>query len=434
VYALGLSGFIEIDTTSPMEPLMFGALISAVDPVATLSIMGNSELNCDPLLYTLVFGESVLNDAVAIVLFKTFMMAYDSGEPFSSSTIPSILANFTGITLGSVFVGVGIGLICSYLCKHTEMHRYPEYEISMLFLFAYGSYSFAESLQLSGIMALFFCGVVLSHYNSYNLSPTSQVTAHNIFKSLSTLCEFFVFLFIGMGVCVGKFKNWNFFFIFLAMIICFIARFFNVFPLSAMANLGRTRIISRKMQCVMWFAGLRGAISFALSQNMPGEHKDLYISTTLSIVIFTTIVCGGLTEPFMNKMGMRITVNSPTGLPVTSTDYEKLHTESDHIGGGDDASLSLANGANGGMDSADAVDKGAGTAHIRGAKGPDRSFFQKFDQDYMSPLFGGPLGGEDGDDTDLHHPTPHASGGDVGTGGGIRGSNEFMTHRRIVNA
>jgi sodium/hydrogen exchanger 8 len=71
-YLLGLTGIVTIDTSSPMEALCFGALISAVDPVATLSIMGNPELNCDPLLYSLVFGESVLNDAVAIVLFHTF--------------------------------------------------------------------------------------------------------------------------------------------------------------------------------------------------------------------------------------------------------------------------------------------------------------------------------------------------------------------------
>jgi solute carrier family 9 (sodium/hydrogen exchanger), member 8 len=269
VYLVGVSGVVAIDASSPMEALMFGALISAVDPVATLSIMGNPELNCDPLLYSLVFGESVLNDAVAIVLFKTFMSFYDSGEPFSGTTIPAILVNFSGISLGSIFVGVSI----SYLCKRTEMSRYPEYEISMLFLFAYGSFSFSESLQLSGIMSLFFCGVVLSHYNSYNLSPTSQVTAHNIFKSLAVLCEFFVFLYIGMGVCVGKFKDWNWLFVFLCTVICLIARMFNVFPLSMMANLGRTRIISRKMQCVMWFAGLRGAISFALVTTSPSTNS-----------------------------------------------------------------------------------------------------------------------------------------------------------------
>lgn len=197
VYLVGLTDLVNIDSSSPMEALVFGSLISAVDPVATLSIMGNPELNCDPLLYSLVFGESVLNDAVAIVLFKTFKRFYESGDKFSANTIPSIMASFSGICLGSVLVGVSIGLICSYLCKHTQMRLYPEYEISMIFLFAYGSYSFSEALEWSGIMSLFFCGIVLSHYNSYNLSPTSQITSHNIFKSLAVLSEYFVFLYIG---------------------------------------------------------------------------------------------------------------------------------------------------------------------------------------------------------------------------------------------
>jgi hypothetical protein len=63
-----------------------GALISAVDPVATLSIMGSAELNCDPLLYSLVFGESVLNDAVAIVLFRTFMGYYEEVPKTNTNT------------------------------------------------------------------------------------------------------------------------------------------------------------------------------------------------------------------------------------------------------------------------------------------------------------------------------------------------------------
>lgn len=67
---------------APLASLLFGALISAVDPVATLSIIGNPELDCDPMLYSLVFGESVLNDAVAIVLFRWV------GPPAQAATAP----------------------------------------------------------------------------------------------------------------------------------------------------------------------------------------------------------------------------------------------------------------------------------------------------------------------------------------------------------
>lgn len=56
----------------------------------------------------------------------------------------------------------------------------------------------------------------------------------------------------------------------------------------------------------MWFAGLRGAIAFALSTGMPGASKDVYASTTLMVVIFTTIGCGGLTEPLLHRMNVKI--------------------------------------------------------------------------------------------------------------------------------
>jgi sodium/hydrogen exchanger 8 len=109
-----------IDAENPMEALLFGALISAVDPVATLSIMGAPELQCDQLLYSLVFGESVLNDAVAIVLFKTFRKYYDpEGPDLDSSKIFSVIWSFTIVSVGSIFVGVGLGLGASFLYKNT---------------------------------------------------------------------------------------------------------------------------------------------------------------------------------------------------------------------------------------------------------------------------------------------------------------------------
>ena len=59
------------------------------------------------------------------------------------------------------------------------------------------------------------------------------------------------------------------------------------------------------MQCMIWFAGLRGAIAFALSQNMPGPNKGVYETTTLGVVFFTTVVCGGLTEKVLTRTGMK---------------------------------------------------------------------------------------------------------------------------------
>lgn len=185
------AGLIQnIDDENPMEALLFGALISSVDPVATLSIMGNAELRCDPLLYSLVFGESVLNDAVAISLFKVFAKYYNpNGPDWSESAIPSALLSFLFVSFLSILVGVGLGLAASFLYKHTALSDYPNLETSLLFSFCYLCYATGEALGLSGIMAIFFQGVVLSHYNSYNLSPTAHVASEQLFATLSTIAE-----------------------------------------------------------------------------------------------------------------------------------------------------------------------------------------------------------------------------------------------------
>jgi sodium/hydrogen exchanger 8 len=358
-------GNVTIETSSPLESLLFGALLSATDPVATLSILGSSDINADPVCYSLVFGESVLNDAVAIVLFKTFE-GFKGEKDFH---LGQVFLKFAGVSLGSVFVGLVIGLLNCYLCKNTKMNKYPEYELSVLFLFAYGSYSFSESLQLSGIMSLFFCGMVMSHYNNYNLSASSKVTAQYMFKSLAVLCEFYVYLYLGIAIFTGRMKHFNFLFFLLCMVSILIARAFNIFPLSLAANLFRKNKISRNMQIMIWFAGLRGAIAFALSNNMPEEHRDLYISTTLSIVIFTTVIIGGLTEPMTNYTGMRIPNDNPSPLTPTN-DYSRLVSTPDP-----------ENNDNGSQDS----------NNNNGLESKLNGLIYQFDREYMQPVFGSPI-------------------------------------------
>ena len=298
-----------VDKESPMEALLFGALISAVDPVATLSIMGSPELQCNNLLYSLVFGESVLNDAIAIVLFKTFLSYYEDDADHSIRLI-EMLVDFV-INAGlSIIVGITLGLLCSFIYKHTRLSDYHHLEMALLFLFCYGCYATAEAVGLSGIMALFFNGIVLRHYNSYNLSKEANVTAEQIFGTLAVISETIVFLYMGMGVFTDRYISWNFVFAIFALIFCLIGRAFNIVPLSFLANLCRRNSrknnrITWQMQSVLWFAGLRGAIAYALSENMPGKNKDNYVATTLFICAFTTIVCGGYTERVLAATGMK---------------------------------------------------------------------------------------------------------------------------------
>jgi len=415
-FACAKGGLIKVDGDDPMEALVFGSLISAVDPVATLSIMGSAELNCDPLLYSLVFGESVLNDAVAIVLFNTFKSYHlEHIDSLNKSQVGEATVRFFGISIGSVFIGIITGLVCSYIFRHTRIRDYPKYEIALLFLFAYGAYAVAESIELSGIMALFFAGIILAHYNSYNLSKISQTTAEEIFASLACVSETFVFMYMGMGVFTGRFKSWDFNFVLLAIFFCLLGRALNTFPLSALSNRFRNQsnIIPIRMQFVIWFAGLRGAIAFALSQNMSGANREAYETTTLSIVVFTTVVCGGLTEPMLRYAGMK------RGQQNGSNDTQQNDRSCEDL----DAALPLYPSQNlpqtqsfelrsidGPVDADAARIVARENRHTSPAVG-FHAVWRDFDDKYLKPLFGGSAAymndDDDDNDDDIHHNPVH---------------------------
>lgn len=111
-----------------------------------------------------------------------------------------------------------------------------------------------------------------------------------------------------MSLFAGEFEKWDVAFIFIAIILCMLGRACNTFSFSYLANIRRKVKISLKMQCVLWFAGLRGAIAFALALTMPGDNgwnRDVVVTTTLMIVMFTTVICGGLTEPLLTRLDLK---------------------------------------------------------------------------------------------------------------------------------
>jgi len=264
-----------------------------------------------------------LNDAVSIVLFKTFEFYYHQHiTDFGLDDRASVLIKFCIIAAFSMFIGLGMGLFQSYIYKHSHVSNYPTMELSVLFLFCYCTYSVAQSLSLSGVMALFINGIIVSHYNSYNLSEDSYTTSEHVFSTAASLAEHLLFLCMGLFTCSGLLKdNWNIKFALWGLLFSFIARGVSVGCLSWVSNLVRTRSkkISGPMQVVLWWAGLRGAIAFALSMNMPGPNKDTYAAVTLSICLFTTFVCGGLTDTVLGKMGMKQEEQSNDAFPRENT-------------------------------------------------------------------------------------------------------------------
>ncbi len=172
-----------------------------------------------------------------------------------------------------------------------------------MLIFMYSPYAFAEAIKLSGIMAILFAGIVMSHYTHNNLSSVTRITIQQTFRTLSFISETCVYAYLGLAI----FSFRHFFkpsFVIYSILLCLLGRAFNIFPLAFLLNYFREHKITKKMQFIMWFSGLRGAIAFALSLNLPvaGEVRHIIVTSTLILVLFTTLVLGGSTLPLMKVL------------------------------------------------------------------------------------------------------------------------------------
>uniref|UniRef100_A0A8D8FWG8 Sodium/hydrogen exchanger n=1 Tax=Culex pipiens TaxID=7175 RepID=A0A8D8FWG8_CULPI len=301
VYLLGLAEVAY--RLNFVESFAFGSLISAVDPVATVAIF--HALDVDPILNMLVFGESILNDAISIVLTTTVMpMVSGSGAEGNGESIISALNTFCLMFFASAGIGVLFALMSALLLKHIDLRKHPSLEFGLMLVFTYAPYVLAEGIHLSGIMAILFCGIVMSHYTHFNLSTVTQITMQQTMRTLAFIAETCVFAYLGLAIfsfkhrCELSFVIWT-------IILCLLGRAANIFPLAYVCNLFREHKITPKMSFILWFSGLRGAISYALSLHMQfssEEARHVVITTTLIIVLFTTLFFGGSTMPLMKYL------------------------------------------------------------------------------------------------------------------------------------
>lgn len=155
--AVVIGGILWLYTRIPLEGLSMswidaisvGATLSATDPVTILAIFNSYKV--DPKLYTIIFGESILNDAIAIVIFESAQKA--KVDPTSSI---GILGLFWGIWIflrdffGSLIIGAAVGIIAALGLKYTYVRRYPKIESCLIVLIAYATYFFSQAIHMSG--------------------------------------------------------------------------------------------------------------------------------------------------------------------------------------------------------------------------------------------------------------------------------------------
>ncbi|XP_049448255.1 sodium/hydrogen exchanger 6-like [Epinephelus fuscoguttatus] len=292
--------------------LFFGAIVSATDPVTVLAIF--NELKVDVDLYALLFGESVLNDAVAIVLSSS-IVAYqpvgDNSHSFEAMAMLKSFGVFLGVFSGSFALGVATGVMTALVTKFTKLRDFPLLETALFFLMSWSTFLLAEACGFTGVVAVLFCGITQAHYTFNNLSPDSQDRTKQLFELLNFLAENFIFSYMGLTLFSFQSHVFNPLFIIGAFLAVFLGRAANIYPLSFLLNLGRRNKIGSNFQHVMMFAGLRGAMTFALSIRDTATYaRQMMFSTTLLIVFFTVWICGGGTMPMLSFMSIPVGVDS----------------------------------------------------------------------------------------------------------------------------
>jgi len=318
-----------------IDNLHFGALISATDPVTVIAIF--SDLNVDVNLHALVFGESVLNDAVAIVFVEalkdyeenvaTCIITAQNNCEYNVWHLVKAILDFFGIFGASFLVGSLMGCITALLTKFTHLRAHPLLESTLFVLMSYSTFLLAEVFDLTGIVAVLFCGICQAHYTYNNLSGESKESTKHFFDLLNFMAENFIFSYIGVSMFTFPKHHFDFIYIAGAFVAIFLGRFLNIYPLSAILNLGRTVRISGRIQHMMMFSGLRGAIAFALAiRNTVSEGRQIILSTTLLIVIVTVIVNGGSTNAVLNWLGV------PTGVLEDQAEADPIVNSPLHAG------------------------------------------------------------------------------------------------------
>ncbi|KAK6327905.1 hypothetical protein J4Q44_G00035510 [Coregonus suidteri] len=308
LYALCQIESVGLTGVDLLACLLFGSIVSAVDPVAVLAVFEKIHIN--ELIHILVFGESLLNDAVTVVLYNLF-------EEFSKVGTVTVLDVLLGVvcffvvSLGGVLVGAIYGVLAAFTSRFTSHSRVIE--PLFVFLYSYMAYLSAEMFHLSGIMALIACGVVMRPYVEANISHKSYTTTKYFLKMWSSVSETLIFIFLGVSTVAGP-HAWNWTFVIVTVILCLVSRVLGVIGLTFIINKFRIVRLTKKDQFIVAYGGLRGAIAFSLGYLLSSNHRmrNLFLTAIITVIFFTVFVQGMTIRPLVELLAVKRKERKPS--------------------------------------------------------------------------------------------------------------------------
>lgn len=289
--------------------LAFGALISATDPVAVVAFF--KQLGVSKRLSILLEGESLFNDGVAIVIFTLAITAaasaLASGAAVSFSPLGAVL-EFLRVSA----VGLGIGLLLGFVVAYLILRNIDDHliETATTVALAFGAYVAAEQVHASGLLAVVAAGLIVGNIGIGNTSPTTRLVLDNFWEFMAFVANSLVFLLIGIRIQLDQLMQFAVPIV-VAVLAVLLSRAISIYLLTALHNrLTPERLdVPRRYRHVMFWGGLRGAISLALAITIGGNLFGQTIATEMQVmafgvVLFTILVQGTTIEAAINRLGL----------------------------------------------------------------------------------------------------------------------------------
>lgn len=285
----------------------FGAIVSPPDAIAAASIL--ERLRMPRRMVTILSGESLVNDASGLVLYRFAVAATMTGL-FDPTMVK---VTIVGVSVGGVVVGILAGMLLVWLAQRL---RDTHMETAASFLAAWGSYIIAEQLHVSGVLATVACGVWFGFRRHEALSARTRLEAAATWSFVVFVMDALVFNLIGLslqGVLdrIGPGEAAQLAPVALAVLATvIIGRFVWVFPAAHLSRppwvRKRDPVPSVATLTVISWAGMRGVVSLAAALALPAAFpgRDTIIILTFAVILGTVLIQGVTLGPLIKALGL----------------------------------------------------------------------------------------------------------------------------------